>query len=103
MANRIIEHPVPLALRQIFVDKNTGVLKIRDENFEKALFFIDGNLSFAETNVLHERLGEILFKIGKLTRAQFWEIHKLMEGKDEKIGKILVKNNYLNQKDLFLG
>jgi curved DNA-binding protein CbpA len=103
MANRIIEHPVPLALREIFVDKNTGVLKIRDENFEKMLFFVDGNLSFAKTNVLHERLGEILFKIGKINRSQFWEIHKLMEGKDEKIGKILVNNNYLNQKDLFFG
>lgn len=103
MANRIIENPIPLALRNIFVEKSTGILKIRGENFEKSLFFIDGNLCFAKTNVLHERLGEILFKIGKINRTQFWEIHKLMEGKDEKLGKILVKNNYLNQKDLFFG
>lgn len=102
MVNRIIENPVPLILKTILKDKSSGELIIRGENFEKNLYFTKGDLIFARTNLIQERLGEILFKIGKIGRAQFWNIQKLLEGKKEKIGKILVQNDILTQRDLFL-
>jgi curved DNA-binding protein CbpA len=102
MANRIIENPVPLILKTILKDKASGELIVKGENFEKRLYFIKGDLVSARTNLIQERLGEILFKIGKIGRAQFWNIHKLLEGKNEKVGKILVRNDILTQRDLFL-
>jgi hypothetical protein len=66
MGKSIIESPIPFVLRKIFIEKSSGELKLKGENFEKCLYFIRGNLCFAKTNVLHERLGEILFKIGKI-------------------------------------
>ena len=102
MANRSIENPVPLILKTILKDKASGELIVKGENFEKRLYFIKGDLVSARTNLIQERLGEILFKIGKIGRAQFWNIHKLLEGKNEKVGKILVRNDILTQRDLFL-
>jgi curved DNA-binding protein CbpA len=103
MGKRVIESPVPFVLRKIFIEKTTGELTIKGESFEKNLYFSEGNLCFAKTNVLNERLGEILFKIGKIDQTQFWDIHKLISGQKNKIGKILVENNFLSQKDLFFG
>jgi hypothetical protein len=103
MGKRIIESPVPFVLRKIFMEKSTGELILKGDSFEKNLYFSEGNLCFAKTNVLHERLGEILFKIGKIDQTQFWDIHKLLSGQKEKIGSILVKNNFLSQKDLYFG
>ncbi len=103
MGKRIIESPIPFVLRKVFIEKISGELTIAGENFEKNLYFSKGNLCFAKTNVLHERLGEVLFKIGKIDQTQFWDIHKLISGQKNKIGKILVQNNFLSQKDLFFG
>jgi DnaJ-domain-containing protein 1 len=103
MGKRVIESPVPFVLRKIFLEKITGELKIRGENYEKSLFFSDGDLCFAKTNVLHERLGEVLFKIGKIDQTQFWDIHRLITGQKNKLGKILVDNDFISQKDLFFG
>jgi curved DNA-binding protein CbpA len=103
MGKRIIESPVPFVLRKIFIEKSSGELRLKGDNFEKNLYFNEGNLCFAKTNVLHERLGEILFKIGKIDQTQFWDIHKLLTGQKDKIGNIMVKNNLISQKDLYFG
>jgi curved DNA-binding protein CbpA len=103
MGRRIIESPVPFVLRKILIEKSSGILSIKGESFEKALYFIEGNLCFAKTNVLHERLGEILFKIGKIGQAQFQEIQKLLCGQKNKIGHLMVSNNFLSQRDLHFG
>lgn len=103
MGKRVIESPVPFVLRKVFLEKITGELTIKGENYEKNLYFSEGNLCFAKTNVLHERLGEVLFKLGKIDQSQFWDIHKLITGQKNKLGKILVDNNFISQKDLFFG
>jgi curved DNA-binding protein CbpA len=103
MGKRIIESPIPFVLRKVFIEKISGELTIKGENFEKTLYFNKGDLCFARTNVLHERLGEVLFKIGKIDQTQFWDIHKLISGQKDKIGKVLVQNNFISQKDLFFG
>jgi curved DNA-binding protein CbpA len=103
MGKRVIESPVPFVLRKVFMEKTTGELTIKGETFEKSLYFSQGDLCFARTNVLHERLGEVLFKVGKIDQTQFWNIHKLISGQKERIGRVLVQNNFISQKDLFFG
>lgn len=103
MGKRVIESPIPFVLRKVFMEKITGELTIKGENFEKSLWFSQGDLCFAKTNVLHERLGEVLFKIGKIDKTQFWDIHKLISGQKERIGRVLVQNSFISQKDLFYG
>jgi tetratricopeptide (TPR) repeat protein len=101
MPNRIIQYPVPLMLKKILKDKSSGELIVAGKNFNKSLFFSEGDLIFAKTNVIEERLGEILFKIGKINRDQFLNINELISTQNERIGKILVQQQILNQRDLF--
>lgn len=101
MAKRVIEFPVPLALRKIFLERGSGELLVRGDSFEKTLFFLEGRLSYARTTVMQERLGEILFKIGKINREQFVELQRLLDNQKDKIGRLLVQHNFINQRDLF--
>lgn len=103
MVKQIIQYPVPLVLKDIMRDKTRGELIVKGDNFLKSLFFDGGHLVFARTNVIEERLGEILFKIGKINQPQFGEILKLIKSKteNERLGKILVQKKVLTQRDLF--
>ena len=101
MPNRIIQYPVPLILKKVLKDKSDGELIVAGSNFTKSLYFLNGNLVFARTNVIEERLGEILFKIGKIDQKQYYGIAELIKTSSDRIGKILVNNNILNQRDLF--
>lgn len=100
MSYIVLQYPVSLALKKILNEKSSGELIVMGEGFKKNLFFKDSNLVFAKTNVIQERLGEILFKIGKIDRTQFININKFIEGKNEKLGEILIQNNIINQQDL---
>jgi len=90
-------------LRKIYSEKLTGTLSLSSDNFKKNIYFSDGSILYADTNVIQERLGEILFKEGMITRQQFWNIHKMIEGKNLKLGKLLVENKILTEKDIFQG
>lgn len=103
MGKQVAQEPVPLMLKKILRDKTQGELIVKGDHFLKTLFFHKGNLIFAKTNVIEERLGEILFKLGKIDRMQFVDILQMIESKTEKekLGKILVQKNVLNKRDLF--
>jgi len=103
MTHRIEKEPIPVFFKKVLSEKLNGELIITGNNFQKRLYFMEGNLKFAKTNIIQERLGEILFKLGKINQAQFWNIHKLIEHEDEKIGSVLIKNKILAQKDIFFG
>jgi len=99
----VTETPIPIFLRSVYSEKLTGTLSVSGENFQKNVYFVDGIILFADTNVIQERLGEILFKSGKISRQEFWNIHKMIEGKNKKIGKLLVENKVLTEKEVFHG
>ncbi len=60
--NHIAEH-----LRRIYFNRLTGQLSFRRGPLDKQLLFREGELVSAKTNVPEERLGEILFKLGKIS------------------------------------
>jgi tetratricopeptide (TPR) repeat protein len=88
-------------LKKILKDKSNGELIVSGRNFTKNLYFLEGKLTFAKTTVIEERLGEILFKIGKIDKAQFLNINNLVKNQTDRLGKILVQKNILTQRDLF--
>jgi len=96
MHNRVIEKPVAEVYRNIHIEKLDGEIRIQDAHFTKALYFIKGSLEFARTTVIQERLGEILYKMGKINQTQYWSLHKLMEGRRDRLGQILIRENMLD-------
>lgn len=102
MPNRIIQYPVALMLKKVLKDQSSGELTVVGGDFSKTLYFEDGSLVFARTEVIEERIGEILFKIGKINRPQFLSINDLIKNnKNERLGKIMVQEQILSQRDLF--
>jgi len=101
MANAIKRYPVPLILKKILKDSLSGELSVKSENFSKRLFFSKGILQFANSDLIQERLGELLYTKGKINREQFIMLHKMKEKSDEKFGKLLVENGILNRQELY--
>ncbi len=89
-------------LRDIYFGKKRGQLTFRYQNIQKFLYFQDGNLVFSKTNQQAELLGEVLYRLGKLSQESFQNIEEYIEPM-EIIGQVLVKRGLLTQKDLLDG
>jgi curved DNA-binding protein CbpA len=102
MANMIETFPVPLILKKILKDSLSGELTVKGKNFTKHLTFSKGELECAVSDMVRERLGEILCSTGKITREQLIMLRKMKENAEEKFGKLLVKHKIMNKQELFL-
>jgi hypothetical protein len=102
MANYIEKFPVPLILKKILKDSLSGELIVKGKGFNKKFIFSNGELECAISNVVHERLGEILCKKGTISFEQLKMLRKMMENCEEKFGKFLVKLRIMNKQGLYL-
>ncbi|UCH96182.1 MAG: tetratricopeptide repeat protein [Candidatus Aminicenantes bacterium] len=101
MANLIKKYPVPLIFKKILKDNLSGHLVVKGENFSKKFLFSNLELQYATSDLIQERLGEILYTKGKITREQFIMLHKMKEKTNDKFGKLLVHHRILNKQELF--
>lgn len=88
-----------LHLRRIYFSRLSGELTVLFGRIEKHLYFNNGDLVFAKTNQPGERLGEILFKLGKISEDTFLKIESYIEPK-QNIGKILLRRGLLSERNL---
>lgn len=72
---------IALHLRRIYLQKLSGQLLFRRGTLNKQLIFRDGDLVSAKTNVPEERLGEILFKLGKISDETHEKLDRYIEPK----------------------
>lgn len=80
----------------------TGVAIFTHETVRKEVYFHNGEIIFAQSNLKEDRLGESLVRSGKITEAQLIEAsHEIRP--DNKLGKILVERGWITPKELFLG
>lgn len=82
--------------------KKTGILKFMSKDVLKSLYFKNGNVVFATSNIDDDRLGESLIRNGKITEQQLNIAAKEITTV-KKLGKILVEKGFITAKDLFLG
>jgi curved DNA-binding protein CbpA len=93
-----MEH-IGLYLKNVFFQKFRGSLSIHFQNLQKYLFFQDGFLVYAKTNQSNELLGEVLFKMGKLSKEAHDRIDEFIEPK-KSIGTVLIEKGLLTKEDL---
>lgn len=86
-------------LHKIFLGKQNGLLTFKLGAVQKQLFFQDGDLVDAKTNVAEERLGEILFKLGKISDDAHTEIERYLEP-NQTIGKTLTQKGMTSQRSV---
>jgi len=90
-------------LRDLLSSKATGILNLQNNGQEKSIYLQEGNIVFASSNLLEDRLGNILVRAGKLTQEQAEAVLKLKGATQKKFGAIIVELGFMTPKDLFDG
>ena len=93
-----MEH-IGLHLRKIHFQKLTGQLVFKREAVQKQLFFLNGDLVQAKTNIPEERLGEVLFKLGKISDEAHSEIERYIEP-NQSIGETLRQKGLTSKRNV---
>lgn len=94
--------PLPELLRELQTAEAKGILSLTSDQVKKALFFKDGQVVFATSNVAGDRLGEVLLREGKITKEQNeLSLRALSKGKRQ--GRVLVEMEALSPDDLWTG
>jgi tetratricopeptide (TPR) repeat protein len=101
MANLIEKHPVPLILKKILNDRLSGELAVTCEDWSKSLFFLEGDLEYASSTLIEDRLGEMLLAKGKIDKEQLVMLRRMREISPNKFGKLLVDHKLLTRTELF--
>jgi curved DNA-binding protein CbpA len=86
-------------LHRIYLGKQNGVLTFKQGSVQKHLFFQDGDLVHAKTNVPEERLGEILFKLGKISDDAHGQLERYLEP-HQTIGKTLTQKGLTSSRNV---
>lgn len=86
-------------LRGIFFGKKTGNLIFRRGNILKYFFFDKGAVFQVKTSQADERLGEILFKLERLTKEAYARIDEFIEP-NKNIGEVLKTQGVISEEDL---
>jgi tetratricopeptide (TPR) repeat protein len=90
---------VALYLRRIHFERLSGQLIFKRGSLSKHLFFHDGQLVHAKTNVPEERLGEILFKLGKISDDAHEKMERYIEP-NQALGRILTEKGVTSQRNV---
>ncbi len=78
----------------------TGRLVFRNDRHELVLFFDAGRLVFASSNQPADRMGAMLCREGKITRAQFSQCDQQVGKSGRRTGETLVDLGFLKRREL---
>src|SRR5262245_50202613 len=93
---------LPDIFQLIGLQRKTGVLTLNKDQETVTVTFENGMVVNADTSAkrIEDRLGNLLVKQGKLTDAKLEEVLEKQKATLQRLGHILVANNYISQKDL---
>lgn len=101
LAGEIVERGTLLEILQFVASANwTGELLVIDGDIRRSILFEGPSVILATSSAQSERLGEVLYKHGAITRAQFEEALRLM-GPARRLGDIVVQKGWLKPNDLY--
>lgn len=93
---------VPLAevLRKIATEERSGDLQVNLGTAIKSIYFDNGFVVFAASNLKRDRLGESLIEAGRISRHEFALASMLMKGSKRKFGQALVQAGVMSEEEL---
>jgi tetratricopeptide (TPR) repeat protein len=91
---------IGLSLKEIVFDRRSGFLVAGGPEGRKSFFFQDGSLIFAKTEDPEERLGPLLFRMGKIN-AEVLDAIPGWINSGQMLGETLVSKELISQKELF--
>ncbi len=90
---------IALSLRDIYFNKRTGRLVYKRGEVLKYFFFQKGTLIQVKTNVPDERLGEVLYKLERISKDAHATMDEFVEP-NQNIGEVLRSRGVISEQDL---
>jgi curved DNA-binding protein CbpA len=91
---------IPWLLQDLRIEKKTGTAIFFRDTEERKVYFRDGDVLFASSNLKDDRLGEFLLRKGKITQAQFEKSSEVVIKTGKKLGAVLFEMGALSSVDL---
>jgi hypothetical protein len=96
----LAELDVASLLGRLLQSRFTGRVQLRRTGAEKTVHFEDGRPIFATSNLPHDRMGDLLYREGKITREQQQRARDLVVESGRRMGEILVEMGFLKPREL---
>jgi uncharacterized protein DUF4388 len=96
------ESTVPELLRSVSKNKESGVLTCYIREYTKRIFMEKGQIVFATSTCMDDRLGEFLLRSGRITVRSFLDATKVVRP-GRRLGAILCENQMLSADELIDG
>lgn len=100
LAGAVKELTVPNLFLGIRAAKKTGTAVFERAGIVKKVYFQDGDVIFASSNVEEDRLGERLLRAGRISKAQYNASVELIKRSGKKQGTILVELGFIAPQEL---
>jgi len=81
---------------------STGFLEISKDLIYKRIYFDNGVMLFATSNLEEDRIEEVLLKSGKITTDQYYHVVSLIKTENKSPGKLFVDLGYLKPHEFML-
>jgi curved DNA-binding protein CbpA len=91
---------IPWLFQDLRKEKETGTIVFSCEREIKKVFFKNGDILFASSNLDEDRLGEFLMRTGKITIDQFDKASESVIKHGKKLGAVLFEMGILTAQDL---
>ncbi|MGH2628040.1 MAG: DUF4388 domain-containing protein, partial [Anaerolineales bacterium] len=82
------------------MSRKTGLLRCQRQSVEKGIYWSNGDITFAVSNLPEDSLGEFLVARGRLTRTQLEQSSQKVNA-STRLGKVLVRDGMLKPHDLW--
>ena len=102
-AGDVKDMTIPWLFQSLRAEKKTGTVIFSRETAIKKVYFQNGDVIFASSNLDDDRLGDLLLRSNKLTRAQFDASTELIKKTSKKLGALLVELGFISPQDLVAG
>ncbi|MFH2005670.1 MAG: DUF4388 domain-containing protein [bacterium] len=80
--------------------KRSGALVVLADDIKKTVFFVDGDVRMATSNVPEDRLGALMYRLGLVTKEQLREALKQQTG-ERRLGSVLIDMGVITAHDLY--
>jgi tetratricopeptide (TPR) repeat protein len=99
-SGEIKDMTIPWFFQDLRKEKETGTVVFSRDSEIKKVYFRNGDILFASSNLDEDRLGEFLMRTGKITAAQFEKSSEVVIKTGKKLGAVLFEMGNLTAHDL---
>ncbi len=92
--------PFPFLLRRIYRERLSGRLTCLNANVTKTLYFDQGAIVYAKSNLLEDGFGETMVRIGRIDQKTFSQVSQLVKEKNLRFGAALIKGGWISPEQL---